>query len=66
MNLMRHFFSHIHNQSINQTNNKTMYFKERFKLYNLQLYINILFLHDIIMIITIMKTNEPLEWVIVK
>ena len=38
---------------------QSMYFKERFKLYNLQIYIhlNILFLHDMIMIIMIMKTN---------
>ena len=45
-----------------QSINLSMYFKERFKLYNLQININI-FYFDIIllMIIVIMKTNEFFE-----
>ena len=46
---------------INQSMNKSMYFKRRFKLCNFQIHINILFLHDILIIIVIMKINEPLK-----
>ena len=45
--------------ALNQSIKQSMYFKERFKLYNLQIYIakHILFLHDIHLILVIMKTN---------
>ena len=36
-----------YNQSINQSINQSMYFKEIFKLYNLQIYINILYFYMI-------------------
>ena len=45
-----------------QSVNLSMYFKERFKLYNLQININIFYFYIILlMIIAIMKTNEPFE-----
>ena len=46
--------------------NQSVHFKERFKLQFTNIYKYILFLHDILMMIAIMKTNEPLEYVILK
>ena len=52
------------NQSINQSNNVFQGKIQAVQFTNI--YKHILFLHDILMIIAIMKTNEHFEWVILR